>query len=256
MILLKDNEMFLLCEIVKKNFSSKYKDSVLGILWTVLNPLFMLIIFTIIFSTIFKNNIENYPLYFLSGWCIIYFFNGVIGASMGSIKNNKNILQRTPAPKHIFVLGTVLSEVLNFIILLILLGVVMIVTQSPFYWLTLPFSIIPIMCLFIIVTGLSLIISIFSVYYSDIQHLWGIVAMLLIYASAIFYPMEIVPEPYRQILMSNPIFWVIDQFRCCIYLGTFPNIIFTLNLILMSLIILIFGIIIFKKYEDKVVMKF
>lgn len=256
MVLFKNNERFLLWEIVKKNFSSKYKDSVLGILWTILNPLLLLALFTIIFSTLFNSNIENYPLYFLTGWCIIYFFNGVIGAAMGSLKNNKNILQRTPAPKYIFVLGTVLSEGLNFIILLILLGVIMIVTQSPFYWFTIPFSIIPILCLFAIVIGLSLIVSIVSVYYSDIQHLWGIIAMVLIYASAIFYPMEIVPDPYRQILILNPLFWIIDQFRCFIYLGVFPNILSMLNLVLISAIILIFGIIIFKKYENKVVMKF
>ena len=248
--------MFLLWEIVKKNFSSKYKDSFLGILWTILNPLLMLALFTIIFSTLFHNNIVNYPLYFLSGWCIITFFNGVIGASMSTLKNNKNILQRTPAPKHIFVLGSIISESLNFIIMLIILAIVMIVTQAPFYWLTIPFSIIPLISLFVMVTGLGLIFSIICVYYSDIQYLWTVVSMLFIYASGVFYPMEIIPEPYHQILILNPIFWVINQFRCFVYQGIFPQPVFMLNLVLLSLIILIFGIIIFKKYENKVVMKF
>ena len=75
MSFIKKNEIFLLSVIVKKNFSSKYKDSVLGILWTVLSPLLIMVLFTIIFSTIFERNIENFPVYFLCGWCLYMFFN-------------------------------------------------------------------------------------------------------------------------------------------------------------------------------------
>ena len=253
---MNNNNLFLLEEIVKKNFSSKYKDSFLGIFWTILRPLLMMGLFTIIFSTLFGRNIENFPVYFLCGWCIVTFFNNVITTSMYSLKSNKNILQRTTAPKHIFVLGSILSEGLNLIITLILLLGVMFVTHAQFHLVTMPFSIITIMSLVIMVTGLGLIFSIISVYYTDIQHLWTVLSMFVFYASAVFYPMDIIPEPYHQYLIMNPIFWAVDQFRCFVYQGIAPNVISLINFLLLSLIILICGIIVFKKYEDKVVTKF
>ena len=256
MSLINNNELFLLEEIVKKNFSSKYKGSVLGLFWTILSPLLMMTLFTIVFSTIFSRNIDNYAIYFLCGWCLFQFFNSAISSSMNSLKGNKNILQKTPAPKHIFVLGAILSEFLNYLIMLILLIVVMIVTHSSFHLPILFFSLIPVFLLFLMITGLGLILSVVCVYYTDVLHLWSVVSMFLMYASAIFYPMEIIPQPYRQVLMLNPIYCFIDQFRCFVYQGVFPQSISVIYSLLLSLIVLLLGIIVFKKYEDKVAMKF
>ena len=88
MSIANSNNIFLLQEIVKKNFSSKYKDSVLGIFWSILKPLLIMIVFTIIFSTLFGRSIENFPVYFLSARCLFDFFNSAIAASMNSIKGN------------------------------------------------------------------------------------------------------------------------------------------------------------------------
>lgn len=213
-------------------------------------------LFTIIFSTLFGRNIENYPLYFLSGWCLFQFFNSSINVSMNSLKSNKNILQRTPAPKYIFLLGGIFSEFLNFVIMLILLIGVMFVTGAPIYLQTIFFAGIPILSLLIMIIGLGLILSVVCVYYTDVRHLWGVVAMFLMYASGIFYPMDIIPEPYHQFLILNPIFWIIDQFRCFVYRGIFPQGIYMINSLLLSLIILVIGIIVFKKYENKITMRF
>ena len=253
---IKKNELFLLEELIKKNFSSKYKDSVLGILWTILSPLLMMALFTAIFSTIFGRGIENFQVYFLCGWCLFAFFNSSISISMNALKGNRNILQRTPVPKYIFILGSIASEFLTLIIMLILLVVVMFVTRAPFHIFTMPFLIIPIISLFIMVIGFGLILSVVCVYYSDVQHLWSVVSMMLMYASAIFYPMTIIPEQYRCYLILNPLYWIIDQFRCFVYYGNFPQFGAMVNSLLLSLIILVFGIIIFKKYEKTVTMKF
>lgn len=256
MSLIKKNELFLLEEIVKKNFSSKYKDSVLGIFWTILSPLLLMALFTILFSTFFSQNIENFPIYFLCGWCLYMFFSSSVNASMNVLKGNKGILQRTPAPKHIFVLGGIISEFLNLLIMFALLTCVIIIFQAPLNFYLVPFSLIPIISLVLMVTGLGLILSVVCVYYSDVQHLWRVGSMMLMYASAIFYPMSIVPEPFYSYLVLNPLYWVISQFRCLIYQGTFPQILNMVNLILLSLIILVIGTIIFKRYESKVTMKF
>lgn len=253
---IKKNDMFLLEEIVKKNFSSKYKDSVLGVIWTILSPLLMMALFTIIFSTIFGRNIENYAVYFLCGWCLFNFFTASISTSMDALRGNKAILQRTPAPKYIFVLGGILSEFLNYLIMMVLLVIIMFITHTTFHFPIIFCSIIPIISLFVMVVGLGLMLSIACVYYTDIRYLWSVISLMLMYASAIFYPMDIVPEPFRGYMVLNPLFWVIDHFRCFVYQGIVPKGIGLINSFLLSLIILICGIIIFKKFEDKVVTKF
>ena len=212
-------------------------------------------LFTIIFSTIFGRNINNFSVYFLCGWCIFNYFSSSVSQSMVALKNNKGILQRTPAPKYIFVLAAVISEFLNYLIMFVILIAVMIVTGAPFY-LTSLFSFIPIISLSIMVTGLGLILSIVCVYYTDVQHLWAVVSLMILYASAIFYPMEIVPEPYRHYMMLNPVYWIIDQFRCFMYQGVIPSVHYVANSLLLSLIILVLGIIVFVTYEYKVAMKF
>ena len=255
MIILNESDKFLLEEIVKKNFAAKYKGSILGIMWSVLKPLLIMILLTIIFSTAFGFKISNYPVYYLSGKCIFDFFSASTTISIRSLKNNENILKRTAPPKYIFILGGIISEFLNFLITIGILIVVMIVTHAHFYFITMPLSIIPIIFCVMIVVGLGLLLSILCVYYTDIEHLWGVVTMMLMYASAIFYPMDIIPDPYHEYLLLNPIYWIISQFRDFMMYGTIPDTLNLINTCLFSMLILLFGIIIYKKYGKNITMK-
>ncbi|OEC95779.1 MULTISPECIES: ABC transporter permease [Methanobrevibacter] len=256
MSLIKENEIFLFEEIVKKNFASKYKGSVLGILWSVLKPLLIMILLTIIFSTLFGGSIKNYPVYFLSAKCIFDFFTAGTNSAMNAIKGNKNILKRTAAPKHAFVLGSIIAEFINFLITLVILVAVMIVTKAPFNINTIPFTILPIISLLMMITGIGFILSILCVYYTDIQHLWSVVTLMAMYASAIFYPMDIIPEPYHQYMILNPIFWIIDQFRHMTLWQSMPSTLNLINSLVLSTIILVIGIIVYIVYEKKVAMRF
>ena len=256
MSLINKNHIFLLHEIVKKNFSSKYKDSTLGILWSMLRPLLTMSIFTIIFSTVFGRTIVNYPLYYLVARAVLDFFNGGVTTSMRSIRGNRNILMQTDAPKHIFVLGGIISEFIDFLIYSVLVVVIMLATHSPFYFNTIPYVIIPVISLIMMTCGVGFALSIVAVYYSDIIHLWGVVSLLILYSSALFYPMEILPEPFRSYAILNPVFWIIDQARDYVYLGRMHSPLNTFNSILLSTIILIFGIIIFQRYKDRVSKRF
>ena len=256
MSIVNDNTLFLLEEIIKKNFAAKYKGSVLGILWSVLKPLLVMILLTIIFSTLFGHKIENYPVYFLSGKCIFDFFTASTNVSMRSLKGNVSILKRTAAPKFVFTVGGIISEFINFIISLILLVGVMIVTKAPFYPTTSVIAIIPVFSLIMMVTGIGLILAVLCVYFSDIEHLWVVVTLMLMYACALFYPMEIIPEPYHQYMILNPLFWVINQFRILVVWGSMPSRLNMINLVILSAIIFVLGIIVFKKYEKKLALKF
>lgn len=256
MSLVDKSNLFLLEQLVRKDFSAQYKDSYLGILWSVLRPLFMVIVLTIIFSTIFKGRIENYPVYMLAGRSIFNFFVSTCGRSMSTLKGNKQILLQKPVPKYIFVLSNVISEFINFVISILLLSVIMVATHAPFYFNLIPLAIIPVISLIIMITGISLILSVVSVYYSDVHHLWSVFTQILMYASAIFYPIDIIPHPYRDIIMLNPLLWIIDQFRHFVVFGDFPDLLNVVNSYLLSFIILIIGIIIFRKYSKKLTIKF
>ena len=256
MSFINKNHIFLLREIVKKNFSSKYKDSTLGIIWSVLRPLLIMSIFTIIFSTVFGKRIVNYPVYYLVGRSVLDFFNGGVTASMNAIRGNRNILMQTDAPKHIFVLGGIISEFIDFIIYSLLVVVIMLATHAPFYFNTIPYVIIPIISLIMMTTGLGLALSIVAVYYSDVMHLWGVFSLLILYSSALFYPMEILSEPFRSYAILSPVFWIIDQARDYVYLGRMHAPLNTFNSLLLSAIILVFGIIVFQMYKDRVSKRF
>ncbi|WP_405304193.1 ABC transporter permease [Methanobrevibacter sp.] len=256
MNLIKKNEFFLLTEIVKKNFSAKYKDSVLGIFWSVLQPLCMAIIFTVVFSTLFSRSIEYYPVYLLCGKAMFDFFSASTNLCINAIRGNKSILLQTSAPKHIFIIGAVISEFLNFIIDSALVIAVIFVLGAPFYPQTMPLSIIPVISAFILCIGLGLMLSICEVYYSDTAYLWRVLRQVLFYSCAIFYPMEMVPNPYYQYLILNPVFWLVNQFRSLFIYGTVPSTLYMANSLLLSTIIFVFGLIVFKKYNPKIALKF
>lgn len=252
---LSKNSLFLLEELIKKNFSVRYKDSYLGILWSVISPLLTMIILTIVFSTIFDRAIENYPVYLLSGRMIYSYFSGTCGSSMSVLRANTNILLQKNVPKYIFILATLISEFIDYFISLGLLLVVMLVTGVQFHY-TIIFSIIPVISMVIMTAGVSLMLSVFAVHYRDVAYLWGAFTQLLMYASAIFYPISIVPEPFYDFVILNPLLWIIDQFRSLFVYGMIPDLLNIINSYLISIILLIIGIIIFKKYEKRITMQF
>lgn len=248
------SEHFLLKQLVRKNFTSKYKDSILGILWSFINPLLTMLLLTAIFSTIFAGNIANYPVYFLAGRCMYDFFSSGTKIAMNSIKGNSGILTRIYVPRHIFAVGGVCSEFINFLISLIILVAVMYLTGLALNPIDI-LIIIPIVILFVMIMGVGLILSIVCTYFRDIEYLYNIFTMLLMYACAIFYPMEIIPEPLRSYAELNPLYMVIDQFRDIVMYNVVPNIMSIINSALFAAIVFVLGIIIFKKYQKRITLE-
>ena len=223
------SENFLLRQLIKKNFTSKYKDSVLGILWSFLKPLIEMAILT-------------------------DFFNVGTKSAMTSIKSNRSILQKIYVPRYIFALGNICSEFLNFLMTMIVMIAIMIATKAPFYAMSI-FAIIPIATLFILITGVGLILAIVCTKFSDIEYLYKIFTGLLTYACAIFYPIDIVPQPVRGYMELNPIYGIIAQFREFVMFGRFPSTRIMLTTFAFSIIIFIIGVLIFRKYQDKITLE-
>ena len=244
---------FLLKELVKKDLTSKYKDSVLGILWSFLNPLLIMLVFTAIFSMLFGRAIENYPVYFLTGRIIYDFFNTSTKGAMRSMKRNANLLKKIYVPKYMFAVSTICYETINFIISFIILFLVMLLTNATFHW-TLIFTIVPIALLICLIYGVGLILAVCNTYFSDVEHLYGVFTLILMYASALFYPMDIVPPHIQRIFTLNPVYSAISCFRECCY-GVLPNTGTLLYLAAFSFTTLGIGIILFKIYEKKLVLE-
>lgn len=244
---------FLLTELVKRNLTSKYKDSVLGILWSFFNPLLTMLVFTAIFSMLFGRNISNYPVYYLAGRVVFDFFNHGTKGAMNSIRRNANLLKKIFVPKRMFAISAVCYEFVNFLISFIILFVVMIITGAPFHW-TLIVSVIPLIFLVILIFGVGLILAVCNTYFSDIGYLYNVFTLVLLYASAMFYPIEIVPAKVQIIFTLNPVYCAMSCFRQCVY-GVLPDWSMVIYLAAFALTTLGIGILLFSIYEKKLALE-
>ncbi|MEB3100929.1 ABC transporter permease [Ferviditalea candida] len=244
---------YLLTLLVKKDIKKKYKGSFLGILWSLLNPLLNMIVLTIVFSTLFKENVHNFPVYMLSGQLLFGFFSSSTMGSLNSVISSASLINKVYVPKYIFTFSRLMSDFVFFAISLVDLLLIMIVTRAD---ITINIMYAPIYLLLLLVfsSGVSLILATVTVFFRDIEHLYGVFITFLMYGSAIFYPASIIPDKFQFILTLNPVFYFINGFRNVVYDG-FPvdstNLMICLTLAVISLII---GIVVFEKNQDKFIL--
>lgn len=237
-------------EVVKRDIKRKYYKSALGVLWTVLNPLLSMLVMALIFSTLFKRNIENYPIYLLCGQLIFNFMSGATRQSLGAILNNAGYIRSIYIPKYIFVLSRVVEAFVDLLFSLIALLLVMIFTHAPF---TLNLLMLPMLLAltFIFTLGLSLVLATYGTFFRDLHHLYGIFTTLWMWLSAIFYPKTIVPASYRFLLDLNPAIHYIEIMRAICYEGTLPTEKSLIIATCYAVIMLLMGISVFKANENK-----
>ncbi|MDO5860556.1 ABC transporter permease [Methanobrevibacter sp.] len=245
---------FLLKQLVKKDLTSKYKDSVLGILWSFFNPLLIMIVFTAIFSMLFGRAIENYPVYFLSGRLIYDFYNAATKGAMNSIRKNASLLKRIYVPKYMFSISSVCYEFVNFLISFVILFGVMLVTGAPFHF-TIIYGFIPLLLLVILIFGVGLILAVCNTYFSDIGYLYNVFTLILMYASALFYPIEIVPSTVQVIFTLNPVYAAISTFRECVVFGIAPDLSKISYLAAFAFTVFAIGIVLFNMYDKKLALE-
>lgn len=240
----------LLKQLVLKDIKLKYRRSYLGYVWSILNPLLMMSVLVLVFSNLFKFDIDNFAVYLLSGQLIFGFMAEATSVSSTSIISNAPLLKKTYLPKQIFVISKVASSLVNMLFSMIALIIVMIFTKVS---VTFDILWIPIIFLevFIFSLGLSFFLAATSVFFRDIQYLWGVFISIWMYATPIIYPISIIPKEYKWLYENiNPMVNYIDQFRSII-LGTpsfdFFNIIQGFATAILSLVI---GIFIFNRKQN------
>ena len=247
------NYIVFLQEIVKRDLKKKYYGSVLGILWSMLSPLCMMIIITIVFSTLFKREIEYYPSYWFSGNMIFSFITGGSAVAMNSIVVNAPLIKKMKIPKYFFCLSSV---ILHFVMMLFsmipyLLVSVIIGVPISLYWLLLP---IPLIYAFIFTLGLGMILCAYGTFLRDLSYLYGVITRIWLYVTPIFYPIDIIPSQFRFIWELNPIYIFLSIFRDFAINQTMPSERMFIVATFYSLLTLLLGIVVFKEKENKFIL--
>lgn len=243
----------LLQQLVLRDIKIKYRRSFLGYLWSLMNPLLMMCILTMIFSYVFRFDIPNYPLYLITGQIVFGFFSESTTVAMSAVLNNAGLLKKVYLPKVVFPLASVISSFINMLFSLAAIFIVMAATDVSLQW-TLLLLPLGLAILFIFSLGVGLALSALSVYFRDMFYLYGVLTTAWSFATPIFYPVNIIPQELRYILYYNPLYYFLDFFRKIILYDTVPDRSDILLCGAISFISLTAGISIFRKLQDKFVM--
>lgn len=244
---------FLIRQLVSRDFKTKYKRSVLGMAWSFLNPLLTMAVQYVVFSTLFKSDIPNYPVYLLSGIVFFNFFNEAVSMGMTSITGNASLIKKVYMPKYIYPVSRILSSLVNFALAIIPLLLVMVITGTAFTP-ALLLLIFDMLCLLGFVTGMSLLLTTSMTFFQDTQFLWGVISMMWMYMTPLFYPESIIPAQFLTAYHMNPMYQYITFARICIIDGLSPEPMAYLWCILSSMVVLGLGILTFKRQQDKFVL--
>lgn len=244
---------FLIRQLVSRDFKTKYKRSALGMAWSFLNPLLTMSVQYVVFSTLFQSDIPNYPVYLLSGIVFFNFFNEAVSMGMTSITGNASLIKKVYMPKYIYPVSRILSSLVIFALAIIPLLLVMLITGTAFTP-ALLLLIFDMLCLLGFVTGMSLLLTTAMTFFQDTQFLWGVVSMMWMYLTPLFYPESIIPTQFLTIYHMNPMYQYITFARICIIDGVSPEPMAYLWCILSSVVVLGLGILTFKRHQDKFVL--
>ena len=244
---------FLIRQLVSRDFKTKYKRSALGMAWSFLNPLLTMSVQYVVFSTLFKSDVPNYPVYLLSGIVFFNFFNEAVSMGMTSITGNASLIKKVYMPKYIYPVSRILSSLVNFALAIIPLLLVMLITGTAFTP-ALLLLIFDMLCLLGFVTGMSLLLTTAMTFFQDTQFLWGVISMMWMYMTPLFYPESIIPAQFLTVYHMNPMYQYITFARICIIDGVSPEPMAYLWCILSSVVVLGLGILTFKRHQDKFVM--
>ena len=244
---------FLLGELVKKGIKLKYRRSYLGIVWSMLEPLLTMIVLTIVFGTLYGNTDKTFPVYILTGRLLYSFFSQSTKAALKSIRQNSAMIKKVYVPKYLYPLSSVLFNYVIFLISLIVLAIVSVVlgVKPTVYLIQAPVALI---LIFGLAYGFGMILATIGVFFRDIEYLWSVALMLIMYTCAIFYyPSKLLKSGWAWILKFNPLYCTIQIFRSAIF-GEPMYAPYVIYAAAFSVVITIIGLVCFKKKQDNFIL--
>ncbi len=245
---------FLLYELIKKGIKLKYRRSYLGILWTLLEPLLTMAVLTMVFSGFYGRGDNTFPVYILTGRLLYTYFSNGTKVAMKSIQSNARMIKKVYVPKYIYPLSGVIYNYIIFLIsLIVLVGVAAILRVKPTIYLLQ--AVIPLALLFVMTLGVGLILATMNVFFRDLEYLWNVVLMLIMYASAIFYDVsKVIENGYGFLFKINPLYMIITNFREAILYGQPLSMEYLMPATIFSFGSLFVGIYIFYKKQDEFIL--
>ncbi|MBP2242351.1 ABC-2 type transport system permease protein [Cytobacillus eiseniae] len=243
----------LLTQFIIRDIKIKYRRSVLGYLWSLLNPLLMMIVLTAVFSSMFKFDIPNFPVYLLSGQVIFNFFAEATTLSMNSIIGGGALLRKVYIPKYIFPVSKVLSSFITLLFSLLALLIVIIVTKGNISFVILLFP-LPLIYILLFSIGVGLILSVLAVYFRDTLHLYTVLLSAWMYLTPLFYPVSAVPDYVKSIIYSNPMYYFVEVFRDIVLYNQVPDFHTNLLCIIFSAGSIVLGLFVFYKNQNNFVL--
>ncbi len=237
-------------EVIKRDFKKKYYKSVLGVAWSMLSPLLMMIVITIVFSTLFKRDLPYYPAYWFSGNMLFGFVFEGSTAAMGSITNNASLIRKMKIPNYFFCISsvtqhfiTMIFSILPYILVCMVIGVPMTV-----YMLLIP---LPLILAYFFTLGLGMLLCAYGTFLRDLSYLYHVLRRVWLYITPIFYPIEIVPEQFRFLWDLNPVYAYINIFRELAMNGRLPSEKMLIVGTCYTILMLALGAVTFKEKEDR-----
>ena len=244
---------FILSSLVSKDFKLKYRRSALGVVWSVLNPLLMMIVLSAVFSTFFRFDIENFPLYLILGSTLFSLMSESTTTAMNSIIDSSALIKKIRIEKILFPLEKVIFQLVNYVLSLIAVAAVMIFFRvTP----TLNLLFLPLLLLYVIMfsAGLGFLLSALVVFFRDISHLWSVVITAWTYATPLFYPVSILPDWMMRIMSFNPMYHYVTYMRDIALWNITPSLEMNLLCFGMGFAMLIVGFFVFRKLEKKFIL--
>ena len=244
---------FLIRQLVGRDFKTKYKRSVLGIFWSFLNPLLTMLVQYFVFSSLFKSDVPQFAAYLIIGTVMFNFFSEACGMSLTAILGNASLITKVYMPKYIYPLTRVMSSMVNLGISLVPMLIVCLMTGVELKK-SAVLAVYFLLCLAVFSLGLGLLLSTSMVFFRDTQFLWGVMTMMWMYATPIFYPESIIPENMKFIHSLNPLYHFLKNTRICILEGISPEPRVYVQCFLIALVALFAGALVFYKNQDKFVL--
>ena len=243
----------LLNELISRDIKIKYRKSVLGVLWTLLNPHLMMIVLSVVFSNLFRFDIENFPLYLLSGQIIFNFYNDATSTAMSAIVGNAALIKKVYVPKYLFVISRVFSSFINLMASFTALMLVMVATRAELHW-SVILSVIPLALLMLLSLGIGLILAALTVKFRDIMHLYSVFTTVLLYLTPVIYPMSILPEWLEKVVLLNPLTNILTMFRDVMINGLIFDVWSLVIAIVETAFFLALGLYVFYKNQDQFIL--
>lgn len=239
----------LLSELTMRDIKTRYRRSVMGVLWSLLNPLCQMVVLSIVFSNLFKFDIENFSLYILSGQVIFNFFSESTSSAMSAIIGNASLIKKAYIPKYLFVLSRIMAGAVNVMASYAALIVVMFVMRAEFHY-TMMLAFIPIVLTVLFASGIGLILAAYAVKFRDLIHLYGVFITAIMYLTPIIYPMSMLPDAVMKIVMLNPLTNLVIMFRNLALDGVMPSIANIAVAGVECVIVIAIGLYVFYKKQD------